>query len=109
MGSEVIDEHTAKRIGVNCQFCNSQFLMNNCYNYPLHSTDHYLLWFVLGSNEGPVGGWFLPNGLVEQCLEEQARCAGSAPVEAEREFIQIVLQVIGANPSVVRPQKPAFE
>ena len=42
-------------------------------------------------------------------MEEFAGCAGVAAVEAEREFVEVVIQVLCAYTSVVRSEQPTLE
>ena len=47
--------------------------------------------------------------LLHESLEKLAAVPGSAPVEPEGEFIEVVFQMLMAHRSLVRAQNPPFE
>ena len=48
------------------------------------------------------------NALFDQPVEEHTSMRGLAPVEPEREFVQVSLQVIGLERPLMRTHQPAF-
>ena len=61
-----------------------------------------------GSDQGPVGRRFSVGCLLEQTIEEQASGARLSPVESEGELIEVVVQVPGADGSLMGSQQPAL-
>jgi len=49
-----------------------------------------------------------PNRLFEKPKEEEPSRAGVTPVESERVLIEVVIQVLVADASLVRSQEPAL-
>ncbi len=50
-----------------------------------------------------------PDGLVKQSVEEQATGARVTPIEAEGEFVEVVVDLVGPDPALVDRQQPSFE
>ena len=49
------------------------------------------------------------HGLFEQAVEEQAAASRGAAVEAERELVEVGVEVLGADGALVGAQEPALE
>ena len=47
--------------------------------------------------------------LLKQPIEQEAARARGAAIEAEHEFIQIGVQLLGLNRAVMRAENPAFD
>ena len=47
--------------------------------------------------------------MLEQSVEEQAATPGAASVEAEREFVEVGVEVLGSNGALVGAKQPALE
>jgi len=55
---------------------------------------------------GRVGGM---HGLLEQAVEEQPSGTGAAPVEAEGIFVEVVVEMLAADRSLIGAVEPALE
>jgi hypothetical protein len=55
-----------------------------------------------------VGNWLDSDGLLQQAVEELARAARFAPVEAEREFIEGGIEMLRAYSALVGSQQPVL-
>ena len=53
--------------------------------------------------------WRDLNGLLSQTVEQFSSRGGGAPIEAEREFVEIVFEVFWGDASLMRAQQPTFE
>jgi hypothetical protein len=49
------------------------------------------------------------DGLLRETKEQLATALWSSPVESEGELVQVVIQVIGSDGSLMSAQEPAFE
>src|SRR5215470_16312803 len=68
-------------------------------------------WLCLGlwvSDQVPVAHRIVADGELEHAVEDQAPAAGSAPVEAEAELVQVALQVRVLDRALVGAQQPAL-
>lgn len=64
---------------------------------------------VLGvGDQVPVPHRIMADGELEHAVEDQAPTAGPAPVEAEAELVQVVLQVLVLDRALVGAQQPAL-
>ncbi len=48
-------------------------------------------------------------GLLEQTIEEVPSVARQSPIEAEDEFVQVIVEVCLGNPPLVDAQEPPFQ
>jgi len=55
-----------------------------------------------------ISCWFQGRGLLDKAVEQFALAARSAPVEAEGKFVQIILQMLCPDRSLMRSQQPAL-
>ena len=58
--------------------------------------------------DGVERNWRDQNGLLCQTIEQLAARGGSAPVEAEREFVEIVFKVFMGDAPLMRAHQRAF-
>src|ERR1019366_2760702 len=68
-------------------------------------------WRCLGLRVGDqvaVAHWVVGDGELEHAVEDQSPAAGPAPVEAEREFVEVALQVLLVDRALVGAQQPAL-
>src|ERR1039458_395461 len=82
--------------------------------YPLDSGSPYRLWFGFGLRGGRVNYPVMGNridghSLLRQTKEDLASTLGSPAIEPEREFIEIVAQVLMTDCSLVGSHQPPFE
>ena len=56
-----------------------------------------------------IGGGFDLDGLLNEAIEEEASSTRRPSVEAEGEFIEVIVQVFLADRTVVRSQPPPLE
>src|SRR5271167_5113928 len=82
--------------------------------YPLHSPSPYRLWFAFRLPEVRVnypvmGDRIDGHSLLRQAQEKFASTLGSPAIEPERELIQIVVQVLMTDCSLVGSHQPPFE
>jgi len=81
--------------------------------YLLDSGNPYGLWFSFGFDSGvknPVQGNGLDGySLLHEAKKELAPAFGSPPVESERELIQVVIEMLVADRSLVGSHQPPFE
>ena len=81
--------------------------------YLLDSGSPYRLWFcfTLGFRvKNPMQGNRLDcYGLLHEAKKELAPAFGSPPVESERELIQVVIEMLVADRSLVGSRQPPFE
>ena len=75
------------------------------YGYLLDSTTPNRWWF----DQGREGGRFYLNGLLGQTVEQLAPGRRLAAVEPERKFVEVIVQVILANGTLVRTQQPTLQ
>ena len=81
--------------------------------YLLYSGSPYRLWFGFGLGCG-VKNQVQGNGLhcdrlLREAEKQLAAAFGSPPVESERELVQVVIEMLVANRSLVGSQQPPFE
>jgi len=50
-----------------------------------------------------------PGRELDQAVEEQTAAAGAAPVEAEGELVEVVIEVLGGDAALVRSEQPALQ
>src|ERR1039458_8051097 len=82
--------------------------------YPLYSPSPYGLWFAFGLPQDRVNYPVMGNridgqSLLRQAKEEFASALLSPAIESERELIQIVVQVLMTDRSLVGSHQPPFE
>ena len=65
--------------------------------------------FGYAANQVIIGKRFRLHGLLDEPKEQLAPVAGRPAIEPEREFIQVVVQMLMTYGSLMRPQKPAFQ
>ena len=67
-------------------------------------------WAATGvPNQGPIRNGIDLDGLLGEAEEQQAAVARPAPIEPERELVQVVIQMRRADRTLLRPQQPTFE
>ena len=64
---------------------------------------------MVGHDEVLVGDWLHRNSLLHEPIEELAARARRAPVEAEGELVEVVVEVVEADGTVVRPEEPTLQ
>src|ERR1035441_2404794 len=82
--------------------------------YPFDSGNPKGLWSgsirgTGGGDDGAVCGRFHCHCLLGEPVEQLASATRLTPVEAEGEFVQVVLQVLFADRSLMCAEKPAFQ
>ena len=83
--------------------------------YLLYSGSFYRLRFGFGLDlvcgvKNPVQGNGLHcDRLLHEAKKQLAAAFGSPPVESERELVQVVIEMLVANRSLVGPHQPSFE
>src|SRR6266849_5224123 len=82
--------------------------------YPHHSPRPYRLWFAFGllgvrANYPVTGNMFDGHSLLRQAKEELAATLLSPAVEPECEFIEIVVQMLMTDCTLVGSHQPPFE
>ena len=78
--------------------------------YPLRSPDPPYTAVCGGlADERVVGVGFGRDRALEQTVEEQPAMAGSAPVEAEGELVEVVVELGAADGALVGAEHPALE
>src|ERR1019366_4026179 len=91
----------------------SRGFRNSLEGYLLDSGIPYRLWFGFGLDSGvknPVQGNGLDGyGLLHEAGKELAPAVGSPPVESELELIQVVIEMLVADRSLVGSHQPPFE
>ena len=65
--------------------------------------------FALVVHEVPICPSLAQHQLFSQAMKDLSDMSRPAPVESERELIQVPLEMFGANPSLVGCTKPALE
>lgn len=60
-------------------------------------------------NQTLIGHWFNRHCLLEQAVEQLSPVSRQSPVEAEREFIQVIVEVLPGDPPLVNAQEPPFQ
>ena len=60
-------------------------------------------------NDIPVGDWIVPNGLLEQAMEQQPPRARGAPIEAEGELLERVIELGRLNRPMMSTEQPALQ
>ena len=60
-------------------------------------------------NDAVVRDWINGHSLLRETEEEFAAAFRSPPIEAERELIQIVVEVLLTDRTLVGPHEPPFE
>jgi hypothetical protein len=83
------------------------------FGYSLDSGSPYPLWFALSSacevlDHLPAGHRFGDHGLLNEAVEQLAPALRSSPVKAERELVQLVVQVFPAYRALVSSQQPSL-
>src|SRR6266436_5703706 len=96
-----------------CNFFKSFSLIFMRCGYPFDSGNHNKLWSNTVSfsrvDDRHVSAWLHSHCLLHQAKEELPPASRSPTIEAEREFIQIVIQVFQADGPLMRAQQPAFQ
>ena len=59
-------------------------------------------------DDAAIGGWRGFDGVLDQPGEAVAEGLGVAAVEAEDEFVEVALEVLGPDGAVVRAEQPAL-
>src|SRR5260370_37567437 len=62
-----------------------------------------------GSGQRRKRDWLYWDGLLSQSVEQLASGGRLASVETEREFVEIIVEMVVANRSLVCPKQPPFE
>ena len=65
-------------------------------------------WAGAAADRG-VGLGRVVDGVLEEAVEEQADVAGAAAVEAERELVEVGVELVGLDGALVGAQQPSFE
>ena len=60
-------------------------------------------------NQMFIGHWFNGHCLLEQAVEQLSPVSRQSPVEAEREFIQVTVEVLPGDPPLVNAKQPPFQ
>jgi hypothetical protein len=80
--------------------------------YLLDSSSPYRLWFGFGFGSGvknPIqGNRFDGYGLLQEAEEELAAALGPPPVESEGELVEVVIEMLVADCSLVGSHQPPF-
>ena len=61
-----------------------------------------------GGDNFLVSCWFQGHGLLDEAVEQFASTVRSAPVEAEGELVQVILEMLCPDRSLMRSQQPAL-
>lgn len=60
-------------------------------------------------NQTLIGHWFNRHCLLEQAVEQLSPVSRQSPVEAERELIQVTVEVLPGDPPLVNAKQPPFQ
>ena len=64
--------------------------------------------FGYAANQAIIGKRFRLHGLLDEPKEQLAPVAGRTAIEPEREFVQVVVQMLMTYGSLMRPQSQRF-
>ena len=68
-----------------------------------------MVWVLLPALEISVGDRINLHCLLQEAIEQVATCSGSAAVEAEGKFIEVIVQVLMAHSSMMGAHQPALK
>ena len=68
-----------------------------------------MLWFSGSADEAAIGNRVNGGGLLHETVEELSSALGLPTVEPEREFVEVVIEMVVADGTLVGSQEPALE
>ena len=77
--------------------------------YPFHSRSPQCWGWIAGGNDLMVGCRSYGNGLLGEAMEEQSAGLGTSAIEAEGEFVEVVVEMLVLDAALMGSHQPSLE